>query len=1284
MQQRQDIIPLGGMNTDDDPRHFEPGDYLEARNLRIGSPQDQGSGGLVETLRSTVTTALPIPGGGFIADSLTSSHLGVALDEENDFAYILSTMTPFAGTLSGLQFVITKHDLTSNTLKTIFSQSATLWGIVPYRGNYFAFYNPRIVDGKLIITDNVNNIRQFDVSRLENTYDAGITEIVHIWNAEAQDAGFYLVGDFAYWLDRVYKVIASLAFAPLVPPNDPSVAIYWNDVGAVVDLYLHVDDVQGFTLAAPPSLIAASVAYGSDADRKINQLKGRTWQFSYRYVYLDWRRSTFAPPSLVPPPSQEEDNEGVENPDVTFNNFIQVGYNTGSEEVREIEFVVRSSDDPATWFLFESVTIVNAQGDRLLSAHFSTSIKFYNDGLSPAVTTATVINLFSFVPIRAKHMELIEGNRLAFANITEGYASIETSVALVLSWENLAGITQQVTNWAWAWIEQSDGGVGIDWLNRFTLPTSEPTNNGDIYLRVQMSIGGAWTEIVHPFVNGDLSWPSGVRSALVSLAVAEWGSGEVENTCFGSSTAWEWCMFPRNQASFGHQPPYVYWDVEWYIVSNTVSLVDKYPTLKTGSNHEWGIVYRDIAGRLGPINGANQITNYIPFATESNNYSVGSRPNLEFQINHLPPNWAESWEIVYAGNKSMNYFLHAHVYNWAYGKRDHDDSADIVGYDPDNRSFRVRIKASFSNTRTNLPGWSVEEYFWQKGDRIRIFGIVDQSTGAVDETPFEPTAYIYDAEITAVFTDVDLGSTIGEDPAATEFQYEWIYFNVDEESPLQPTYTSGSATNKFPNNLFIEIYRPFTVETGLFFTTGMTYPIGIDVNGNKFHHGDDGLTSRYQVLTAQGVPSVVAQVTNTSHDAWKYLRSFRTQPEDTDVTIAIWSESQYASDFNTQQILNSRGFPIPFIASAQQNVLTKRLRHGGSIAIGSQVNNLSAFDFDDFLDLKDADGPIEGIREVGFTLKAIQYTRVISIYISRQESFTAAGDAQYLFTDKVFGSTRPSLNSWGSSHPNSVIVDNRHIWFWDQSEGIVVRDAPNGQVAISENKMKRYFTDKAREQDVINKDRQVATMAYSMESEEVFIMFSNADSTTGTDEITVMNETDQRWKSKIDLAYHHGQFYWVGKRLFHLKDLGTNLYEWWRGTDYLIIAGTRRTGSLGFYATGAPQKVKTFDAVHVYQTNQIPIFSNVNVPVKASEVGTEMVTQILSANIKEREGVYYCEILRDTNTPEAVPTSENNRLVNGRRLRGLYVYVEMQFTEIAVPVTLSNIAVVTTPSERSK
>jgi hypothetical protein len=1266
MQQREDIVPIGGLNTDDDPRHFEQGDYLEARNVRIGLPQDQGSGGLVETLKSTLESSVPIPGGGSVISSLNTSWLGVALDEENDFAYILSTMTVVGGTVPGVLFIITKHDLTNNTLKTIFAQVAGLWGILPYAGSYFAFYNPKVVDDNLIITDNKNDIRQFDVRRLENTYEIGLKTQVADWNLNDAEEEEYDTGDWVYYLDSVYLVLQDNIVDDRTPPEAPTL-YEWK--AYVVDVYLHINDPTHFTLIALPSLIAPLATYKTDSTRQINQLKGRTWQFSYRYIYLDWRKSTFAPPSLVPPPSQEENNEGVANPDQTYNNYIQVTVNSGIEEVRVVELVVRSSDDPATWFVFDEVEVITHEGARLIAPATNVNVRFYNDTLSPAITTEEVLNLFSFVPIRAKHMELIEGNRLAFGNITEGYSHIDTLVTTGLSWENLAGISSETTNWTWEWVEQSDGGAGLDWLNKFILPTTKPPNAGTIYLK--RNIAGVETQITYSYTTAE-SWPNDVVTALNAAADAEWGASETV-ACF-SGTNYTFCLFPRNQPSFGDPPPYIQWTIDFYIEVNIITSVKKYSTLKMGATHAWGIIYRDIAGRLGPINGTSDIREYIPFATEGLSENAGSRPVLTFNINHPPPDWAASYEILYAGNKSMSYWLQTYGYNFALGKKDHEDPDDTTGF-TEVRSYRLRIKKVFSNTRNYLPGWVVEEYVWQKGDRIRIFGKVSD---AGDLT--EINGYIWDTEITGVFTDIDKGATIGE-PTATpdEYSYEWIYFNVDADSGFVPIDTAGN----YLEELLIEIYRPFVIETALYFTTGMTYRVTVDGFGNKYHEGDTD-----QVLNSGGVSTSPAIVTNTSHDAWKYLRSFRTNSPTVDPdnasTISLWIESQYASDYNKQQILTSQGQPIPLIESLQQNVLTKRLRHGGAISIGSQLNAIADFRFDEFLDLKDEDGPIEGLKLVGFTLKAIQYTRVISIYISRQESFTAQGDAQYLFTDRVFGSTRPSLNAWGTSHPDSVITDNRHLWFWDQSEGVVVRDAPNGQVAISDNKMKRFFTDKARAQDAISKDRQVATMAYSMETEEVFIMFSDSNATSGTDEITVMNETDQRWKAKIDIDFHYGKFYWIGKRLFTLKNYSETLFEWWRGSDYLTIAGVQRTASLGFYVVQDPAKVKTFDAIHVYQTNQRPIFSDVRVPAKATAEAEEMYTTIFDANIKEREGVFYCQVMRDKNSAWLSPIPTGNRELNGRRLRGLYMYVELQFTETTLPVTLSNITAITTPSERSK
>ena len=79
-----------------------------------------------------------------------------------------------------------------------------------------------------------------------------------------------------------------------------------------------------------------------------------------------------------------------------------------------------------------------------------------------------------------------------------------------------------------------------------------------------------------------------------------------------------------------------------------------------------------------------------------------------------------------------------------------------------------------------------------------------------------------------------------------------------------------------------------------------------------------------------------------------------------------------------------------------------------------------------------------------------------------------------------------------------------------------------------------------------------------------------------------------------------------------------------------------------------------------------------------------METLIYDANIEEREGVFYCQILRDINTPMDGAPTDNFKLVNGRKLRGLYLELSLKFDEQSNAVSLSNIIVVSTPSERSK
>lgn len=1246
MQYRTDIVPVGGMNTDDDPRYFEQGDYLEARNVRVGNAQDQGDQGLIKNFKSSLLISLPM-----INDDQLHEHLGVALDEENDRAYILSLVEE---SISGDDyFVIYKHDITANTYKIIFSALADDWNIQRWPSRaMLRYYNPRIVDGRLIWTDNDNDIRQMDVEKMEVTRDAGITTVVEAFDVDYAYEHGYSAGDFVFYLDRVYEVLQNTVGQDGYPPEFPT---YYDDVAAVVDVYLDPIDPNNFTLAALPPLISLTAEYRPDPSINVNQLRGKTWQFTYQYVYMDYRRSTYAPPSLVPPPSQEEKTDGTPVTDPSQNNTIRLQINTGNEQVRSIRIVARTSEDPSTWFIVDEIFVVNDKDERVYAANQLLYVNFYNDKAGAVVPSATVYNMFHYVPIKAKHMELIEGNRLAFSNITEGYSRFGALVDINLAWEDLAGITVQTVFLTVTQRHQTVEGGLFPWLLELRIPTVDP---GACTFKFRLKMNSADPYTYTTFVyDGLISYPSAVIAGIKALMDIDYPNESAP--CFATGDYW-FCYFPRTAQ--WPDNPYATWQYDFYY-ETTIQAIDKYPQLKTGATHAWAMIYRDVVGRITPLIGAGEMTKYIPFPTESTDSNVGRRPLVSFEINHLPPPQAASYEIVYAGNKSTSWHLQLMGYNFATGKKLHDDPAYPGSPSPEN--YRLRIQKCQLNTVDQLLNWSVETYSWEKGDRIRIIGKVS-AAGVLTEI----NDAIYDVEILGVWDDTDYENDIGEGTSAVETINEWIYF---PKNPDLPSFvpTSASQPNRWPDNLLVEIYRPFTTESNLYFTTGMTFEIGTDVYGHKYHKGDTN-----QVLNSQGQVTVPALVNNTSHDNWKYPRQFRDISDA--LTFNLWVESQYSTDFYITQIMTSQGNPIPDIDSQQQNVLTKRARHGGQVSIGSQLNYIAEFDYNDYVDLKDEHGPIEGMRLVGFVLKVIQYNKTTSIYISRQESFTASGDPQYLFTDKVFGSVRPEMDDYGTSHPGSVIVHNRQLYFWDQSEGVVIRDSANGQEPISRYKMKKFFDDLAKTMDGYSKANQRVEFGYNQDLNQLICAFGQASDTYK--ETIVFSETDNRWKVIYDLRLKYSIMYWIGKRLWHLREQYG--FEWFKGTGYQNLGGSVLTGQVIFYATADAMKPQTFEAVIVYQKGDTPQFNRIDVPDKATSVEGAQLTHIYSENIKFREGVYYCQILRDENTPG--PGSPADKQMNGRKLRGLYLKVDMLITETTDPVTLSNIIVLSTGSERSK
>lgn len=212
-------------------------------------------------------------------------------------------------------------------------------------------YNPRVVYGRIIWTDNVNPIYQMDVARAKRSFALGIgygqNEVMTEWNASASYATERIVSNG----NNFYK---ALSYNSGVEPRLDSGTV-WQKLCLIEDAYYSIN-VKNFYFEPVPPTHPPEVTYQSNDTRKINNLRQTLFQVAYRYVYMDWRKSTYSPASIVPVPQAEEETAtGLANEQVSLNNKLQIVFNSGGEEVRAVEIIGRSSQDPSKWFLIDTI-----------------------------------------------------------------------------------------------------------------------------------------------------------------------------------------------------------------------------------------------------------------------------------------------------------------------------------------------------------------------------------------------------------------------------------------------------------------------------------------------------------------------------------------------------------------------------------------------------------------------------------------------------------------------------------------------------------------------------------------------------------------------------------------------------------------------------------------------------------------------------------------------------------------------------------------------------------------
>jgi len=895
----------------------------------------------------------------------------------------------------------------------------------------------------------------------------------------------YQPGMVVSYLGKSYRCLSVTSAYPL---TGTTVDIHWEtaNVGVYSALTWHILD----RIKWPPAY-APGPSYDDDANRVVNKLHNKLFQFSYRYVYDDNEKSVWSPPSIVPLPSRPELLNGAYNEDIRIDNVINVWVNTGVSEVKTIEISVRVLNT-GNWQLIKRIYKYDSAGERETGMLDDINVVylFYDDDIAEGLTQTECNRPYDAVPQISAHNEIIEKNRIVDGNYIEGYDNTNIDVALsvasqqvtvgkiIKSIDNTAVVSQQ---FGCSQGDQFYGGSinlltptsGVDfWEPGFTyviqiscLPgrynNPEPATWHPITYPPADEIaaqvfGSFWDEPIHGYAtvvaSSQMSLKDFIEEACAQLRV---------RTTYGrliTLDAWTFKgfggvsgLYDAVHGSPGTPPVDVNsigfiievtnsngnpWgtcvncskvDVEILKLSNNSVL----HTFKSGSHHPFGIVYKDRANRKSTVNTSTESIAYVPSQVESQTEHRILQNTIKWEINHLPPIWATHYQWVYARNSSISYYIYASIVN-----------ISNTAYTPNVSALHytsININEYIVQTKHELTKFNLSPYDFVPGDRIRF--ILNR-----DGSDYKTFPFSIDTEILGVFwpdgaTGYQQDTSLETDNFIRDGNGNKIRSINTATFIIGKINFSGLGISK--DNTIVEIYRPNNnTERLVYYDFGPPLPILNPHTDNRFHSFQcTPATSETNAPVTNSwnrdqTQQVSARGTFTYGDAYVGYRQMHN---------CFPVERNSYSDFYNSDAINIGLYNIEF-RDARRTKYVSKLLYSGLFIQDTRINNLSHVDSSDSVTLAEKYGPINHIEEVGFTLKILQTSKQSSLYIGRAGVTQPSSESKEILssTKDVLGTLIVHDSDFGTVHPGSVVKNETRAYFFDFNSHAICRDDGNG------------------------------------------------------------------------------------------------------------------------------------------------------------------------------------------------------------------------------------------------
>jgi len=568
------------------------------------------------------------------------------------------------------------------------------------------------------------------------------------------------MGDILYWINSQYeccKININTALA--------------NGYGTIERSFLDV--------AKEPADTPPYVAYENDQSNTVNNLRKKLFRVKIRWVFDDNEKSVTSSQSAMPLPLNAFDQSIDSDP--TKNCRLAITYQTGPKNVKKIEILVANSVDNqmSDFYLVASlVKSVEGLADNDLGTYLFYNDKGYND-----IVVNESIQLFDYVPQKAKAQTVLNGNVLGYANITEGYPNLT----------NFGDGTNTSSI--------SNSSVPYYYGIYYGLLEAIQKTSTDIHIVVRgiMVIGDVYTVYFDDSTSISYTVNSGDDSAAVieALRVAALASG--------------WAIVSTGDNDLYISKAGV--KLSRFIITNASSSVNS--ALNTSFNaYDWnskyafGLVYFDQKDRTNGVVYTNG------FSVQSNSYTennpTGDITKFNASIYHQPPDWAYYYQWVRTKNLSKQTFV-----QWV-SDRTFKDLTSVSG------AFKYAY-IGIEELRlfgVNNPG-SPLGYTFTSGDRIRFFkrynsdGTTANLYGATKD--YEIVGSLIDPNING---DIKSGQFVKIILPTTDGAFDFGATGFD--------------------NYFIELYtpaKPVSNNLNIYYEFGEKYAIGNPTLSSRYHYG---------------------------------------------------------------------------------------------------------------------------------------------------------------------------------------------------------------------------------------------------------------------------------------------------------------------------------------------------------------------------------------------------------------------------------------------------------------